>query len=374
MLFNSFIKYRMSLEASQSQIDLNFGKEAKKYNFINTLKELENLDWKPSGRNWWKKNDKPNNNGINKLTEQQIWQIWNTMDNFTIQNREESYLTNHEKLSKAEYNALFSGKEKLQQKQFWDCYLVSSIIQLAGVQHFDTLVRTSFQRVQRKKWPYSWKKWYMVQIPFWEPSGRKIYIQDDELKIAKINWNVWYKLIELAYAKNKRPNNKRWNKYSPITEEEFSKIQWWWMKEAFETFLWKQNINFNTFWDKTRKHSLSNTSSNEKKQIIWFLKNYEPEIWNKFISLSSIWWKSDTKRYDVWWKRVYHGHAYALTWINKNNKWEIKSIRILNPWNTDEKPWWNFQDFTLNEFFQSFSFVSCWKIKTKEFLNEKSLT
>lgn len=377
----------MSLEANQLQTHLKLDKNINEYRFdtvLSILRDLDKWDGKPSGGNWWRRtekpsgnwwrrNERPSNNWWNRLNEHQIWMVWNAIDAFTIQQREESYLSNHEKLSEVEYNNLFSWKEQLHQWQFWDCYLVTAINQLANVQHFDTLMRTSISRVKRDEWQYKWKEGYMVQIPFWEPSARKIYIQDDELKIAKINWNTWYKILELAYAKNRRPNNAQWNRYYPITEAEFKKITWWWTHEVLQTFLGKQNISLNTFWDNTRKRSLSMINSRKKEEITWFLKNYNPNIWNRFVSLSSIWWESDTKQYTIGWNTLYHKHAYSLAWVKKDSRWEIKHITILNPWNTDRKPWWNYQDFTLNEFFQAFSYMSCWKIKTSEFLNEKSL-
>ena len=293
--------------------------------------------------------------------------VQNGMDRVTIQTRENDYLEKYETMNESQFHQLFSWKEKLQQWQIGDCYLVSWIHELARAQHFDTLTRTSMQRVKRK----NGDKWYQIKIPLWEPSWRKIVLKDSEIDVAKIKWNTWYKLLELAYAKNKlRKNDKQWNKYSPITPWEFSGIKWWWTKEVLESFLWKHNIKFNTFGEKKRSKSLEKISENEKRQIIWFLRNYSWDIWNRFVSLSSIWWKSDTKQYKVWWKTIYHNHAYALTWVNKDSSWNIKSIKVLNPRNR-QWDWKNYQDFTIDEFFQAFSYMSCGKLNTKEFLNDE---
>lgn len=295
--------------------------------------------------------------------------LTNLIDSGNIQRNESQYLASHETMSENEYNKLFSWKEKLQQWQLGDCYLVSWIHELARAQHFDTLMRTSIQRVKRRNWDL----WYQIKIPLWEPSWRKILLKDSEISVAKIRWNTWYKLLELAYAKNKlRKNDRNGNRYCPITPAELKKITWWWTKEVLQTFLGKHNIWFNTFWDKNKKQSLDKVSNNQKTQITWFLKNYVPSIWNKFVSLSSIWWKSDTMQYTIGWKTLYYSHAYALTKVNKDWQWNIKSITVLNPWNR-EWNWKNYQDFTLDEFFQSFSFISCGKIKTKTFLDEKSM-
>ena len=75
-----------------------------------------------------------------KIDDNTLGFVQNGMDRFNIQRREDEYLAQHEKMSEGEYNRLFSGKEKLQQWQFWDCYLVSWINELANAQHFDTLM------------------------------------------------------------------------------------------------------------------------------------------------------------------------------------------------------------------------------------------
>ncbi len=306
--------------------------------------------------------------------KESVWIIENSVDTVRIQKAEDRYLLQYETMNNWEYNRLFSWLENLQQWQLGDCYLVSWIYELARAQHFDTLMRTSIQRV---RWKDGSGKWYQIKIPLWEPSWRKILIKDLELNNAKIIWKDGYKLLELAYAKNKlRKNDKQGNMYKPITPSELKKITWWWTHEVLTTFLWKNNIGFSDFW--TMKNFLNNRTLSQsspiaKNEIYKFLKNYNPSIGNKFVSLVSLPWSSDSKSYTVWWKKIYRRHAYSLTWVNKDSKWEIKSIRVLNPWNT-QWVWENYQDFTLNEFFNSFSAMSCGKIKTKEFLNHKSVS
>ena len=296
-----------------------------------------------------------------------IWQLENLTDTIHIQHNEAQYLTFHETMSQNEYNRLFSGKERLQQWQLGDCYLVSWINELARAQHFDTLMRTSIQRMKRN----DWELWYQIKIPLWEPSWRKILLKDSEIPVAKIRWNVWYKVLELAYAKNKlRKNDRNGNRYYPITSSELKRISWWWTKEVLQSFLGKQNIWFNDFWYKDKKEPLSKLSWTQKNEIHNFLKNYNPSIWNKFVSLSSLSWSNDTESYIVWWKKIYRKHAYSLTWVKKNSKWEIVSIRVLNPWNA-QWTWKNYQDFTLNEFYSAFSAMSCGKIKIQSFLDNK---
>ena len=362
-----------------------------------SYREFQRLVWVPYKRcDWklWNESLSYFKNHIDKLTKQNntvtqtgsylsnlhwnisminngIWQIQNVTDTINIQHNEAQYLATHETMSLDEYNRLFSWRENLQQWQLWDCYLVSSINQLARAQHFDTLMRTSIQRV---KWKDGSGSWYQIKIPLWEPTWRKILFKDSELSLAQIRWNIWYKLLELAYAKNKlRKNDKQGNMYRPITSWELSKIEWWRMKEVFESFLGKNNIGFNTFWDKNRKNALNTIPQTSKNQLTWFLKNYTSSIWNKFVSLSSIWWKSDSDKYTIGWKTMYHKHAYALTWVNKDSNWNIKSITVLNPRNK-KWDWKNYLNFTLDEFFQAFSFISCGKIRTNTFLDSKGVS
>lgn len=300
----------------------------------------------------------------------ELWQLQNAIDTSNIQRNEARYRELYETMWQNEYNWLFSWLDRLQQWQLWDCYLVSWIIELAGTQHFDTLIRTSFQRMRRSNWDL----WYQIKIPLWEPSWRKILIKDSELSVAKIRWNDWYKFLELAYAKHVlRKNDKEGNKYRPITSSELSKIEGWNTREVLETFLWHHNISFNTFWKKYGTLSLKqrhNIIDPDKKELIWFLKNYNPNIWNKFVSLGSLCWGSGKEQYKVWWKTMYYNHAYALTWVTKDRKWDIEYIIVLNPWNTGWD-WNGHQYFTVSEFFEAFGYVSCWTIKTRTFLDNK---
>lgn len=352
-------------------------------------REFQKSVWVPHNRcDWklWNESFDRFNNYINKICQQHnvflstqnsiwslkvdVWSIVNVADTIRIQRNETNYLATHETMSQDEYNRLFSGKERLQQWQLWDCYLVSGIIELARAQHFDTLMRTSISRMKRNNWEF----WYQIKIPLWEPSWRKILIKDSEISVAKIRWNDWYKLLELAYAKNKlRKNDRNGNRYRPITSAELKKISWWWTYEVLTTFLGKNNIGFSDFWTQKnyREWKLLSQSSNQAKTEIYnFLRNYNPSIWNKFVSLASLPWSSDSKSYIVWWKRIYRRHAYSLTGVKKNSKWEIMSITVLNPWNSQWN-WKNYQEFTPNEFYSAFSAMSCGKIKTQSFLDNK---
>ena len=291
----------------------------------------------------------------------------NISDNIEINRAAKKLLSKHEKLSEGEYNKIFAGKDIIQQWQLWDCYLVSWIIELSNTQYFDTLMRTSIKRVQFKD---DNSLWYSIKIPLWEPNGRDILIKDSELDIAKIKWNIGYKLLEISYVKNRRPNDSEWNKYSPVTESEFAEIWKWWSSTiVLRTFLGKHNIWFNDFWTantwKNRK-TLSDLSRERKLEITNFLKHYNWNIWNRFIFL----WTADfgTDSFYVWNNLFYTKHSYAISSVKLDWKWRIEEIHLKNPGNDPSIEWWSDAKINLNEFFNAFSYIEACKVNTNTFL------
>ncbi len=292
-------------------------------------------------------------------------------DTAKIHKASKEYLSKHESMSEAEYNKIFSWKEQLAQWQLGNCYLVSGLFELANTQYFDTLMRTSISRVQFK----DWASWYNIRIPLWEPDGRDILIKDSEIKISSIKWNIGYKLLELAYVKNKRKNNKAWNKYAPVNQWEMRSINWWSVENALSTFLGKNNIWFSNFWTLPiwkQWKTLASASNQQKTEITNYLKNFNWKVWNRFTSLvtapSPKW---DSESFNVWWKTFWKGHAYALNSVEKDWSWKITHINVKNPWNNPNKPWGSNLALSLNEFFRAFSYVWVWKIKVDTFLDNK---
>ena len=298
----------------------------------------------------------------------------NWKDRVKINRLAKEYLLNYETLSEEDYNTIFSWKEQLMQWQLGNCYLVSSINELTNAQYFDTLMRTSLCRVAFKD---DWLSWSNIKIPLWEPNGRDILIKDSELDSASINWNIGFKLLEIAYAKNKRPNNKSWNVYSPVKELEMNAIwKWWYMDEVFKTFLGRNNIGFSNFWiarsDRNWK-TLSLLSKNKKTEIINYLKNFDWKIWNKFTHLSTPRFKSWDDTFNVWWNTLYSNHAYALLSVEKDSNWDITCINVKNPRNSN-KQWGSELSLTLPEFFEAFNYIWVWTIKVDRFLDNRWYT
>ena len=295
-------------------------------------------------------------------------------DSARIHKNAREYLSQHESLDEHTYNGLFSGKESIRQWRIWNCYLISWIMELANADYFDTLMRTSISRVKFKD---DWELWYNIRIPLWEPNGRDILIKDIELQSAKLSWNIGYKLMEIAYVKNRRQNNKEWNKYAPVSEWDYQNTVWWSTGEVLQTFLGRNNIWFTNFWSGSiikNKQTLSSLNQNMKTEIGNFFKNYNWKIWNSFAFLCTApWaqWQWDTESFLVWWNRFYHNHAYALQSVERDWSWNVSKINIRNPWNDQFRDWsWDLS-LTLNDFFNAFSYIEVWRIKADTFLDNK---
>lgn len=298
----------------------------------------------------------------------------NLLDTSKITHSENIHLSRFQTLNDEEYNEIFSWKEEICQWQIEDCYLVSWINELTQTNYFDTLMKTSISREEFE----DNSLWYCIKIPLWEPNGRKIYIKDSEISNAKIKWNIWYKLLEIAYAKNKRPNNKAWNTYDPVTDRDFKNIEYGWTHEVLQTFLWYNNIWFNDFGTRYSHdywHTLSSLWRRTKEQIKNSLKNFEWTIWNKFVSLWTTWveWWSSVP-FTVWEHTLFHAHAYSVSSVELDANWELQYINIKNPRNNKSIIWWGTMKLTFDEFCKAFSFVWIWTIKVDSFLNTRPTT
>ena len=297
----------------------------------------------------------------------------NMVDSLKITHAENKHLSRFQTLSEAEYNNIFSWKEEISQWQIADCYLVSWINELAETNYFDTLMRTSISREEFEDGAL----WYCIKIPLWNPDGRKIYIKDSEISQAKIKWNIWFKLLEIAYTKNRRTDNDIWNAYSPVTDTEFKEIEYGWTHDVLWTFLGQNNIEFNDFWTSYSNScwfSISSLPNVNKQQIRDCLKNFDWTIWNKFISLWTKWNEGwDSVPFRVWKHTLFHCHAYSVSSVEKNDKWEVEYINIKNPRNDESIAWWTNMKLTFNEFCKAFSFFWMWIIKVDRFLNTRPI-
>lgn len=293
----------------------------------------------------------------------------NRIDFIKINYASKRYLSKYESLDQNTYELLFSWKEELWQWQLPNCYLISWLIELANTQYFDTLMRTSIKRVQFKE---DNAMWYNIRIPLWEPDGRDILIKDSELELSEVRWHDGYKLLELAYVKNKRDNNAEWNKYSPVTYDEIvAATNTWTMTRVLQVFLWKHNIGFSDFWSNFTDNEgllLSSLPQERKTEITNYLKHFDGTIWNKFTNLGTPVRENkdwDSASFEVWWKTMYYWHTYALSSVDDD-----LNIYVKNPRNNNE-PWGSEVKLSLNEFFNSFSLIRVGRIKVDTFLDDE---
>ena len=200
---------------------------------------------------------------------------------------------------------------------------------------------------------------FNLYMPLWEPWWVKISITPEDLEATTIWWPLWYKILEIWFAKYLL--FKKWiipDTSIIISDELMKKMEVWSAWETMMSLLWPKS-----FVNKC----IRNETSNRTKILNW-LKNYNPKDLSA-ISITTKFkeWKSDKNSYDVWWEKVYYGHAYALCGIEKD--WDtIKNVILENPWNNENKKWWCRIRLSIDDFFDSFSLINIWH-KTSNFLN-----
>ncbi len=295
----------------------------------------------------------------------------NTNNNQKIKDKEDVYLSKNRSLTDIEYAQIFSGLEKIWQWNLGDCYLISAINVLARNPYFDTLMKTSIKK--------NWQN-YILKIPLGEPWWVEVKINPQELLLAKVKWNIWYKLLEVWFAKYVLKQNHLW----ALDHTELQKISGGMSGFALQTFLWAKSLEWFSYVAKTDKAvknkpqqyekwiwsqaTLSDMSEKNQKNIINLLKTYNLKNWQWFITVWTVQWESHDKIYTVGKHTLYKKHAYAVLWSEKDTKWNIKTVQVLNPWNTENKQWWAEMNMTLDEFMQSFATMDVGNL-TNNFLN-----
>lgn len=269
------------------------------------------------------------------------------------------------------YEELFQDKDNIKQaKGFWNCYLVSSLMTLSNTPFFKTLMESYIKRAKFKTWEWEWG--YIVKLPLGEPYGREIFIKDGELNNSKVEWEIGYKILEIAYLKNRRNNGE--NDYPVLTQEEYQNSIGWRMQEVLQKFFWKKNLNFCTFGStNSRNHDqrLSSANSEAIKKIEKTLKNYDASHGYTFIELiTGASQNGDQDHFKVNGKTFYHSHAYAFQSIEKDWDGNIKSITVKNPRNDSEKTWGTNISLTYQEFLDTFSIMGLVTLKPEKFCDQ----
>lgn len=265
--------------------------------------------------------------------------------------KESLYRTMYKKLSMDDYQGLFRWLKNLKQWSLGNCYFVVAIKNLARSKYFDTLMMTSVERTGEKS--------FNLYMPLWEPWWMRISVTSEDLEATTIWWPLWYKILEIWFAKYLL--FKKNIIHTPdlvMTDELMKKMEVWSSWETMMSLLWpKSFIN----------KCIKNETPNRLKILNW-LRNYDPKnLWIISVTSNFKKWKTDQNFYEVWWETVYYGHAYCLCGIEK--EWDIiKSVILENPWNKDSKKWWHKIKLSIDDFFKSFSLINFGRM-TDNFLN-----
>lgn len=265
--------------------------------------------------------------------------------------KENLYRTIYKKLSFKNYQELFKWLKNLKQWYLGNCYFIVAIKNLARSKYFDTLMMTSVERTGKES--------FNLYMPLWEPWWMKISITSEDLKATTIWWPLWYKILEIWFAKYLLFKKKIINTPDFVMAGELmKKMEVWSPWETMMSLLWpKSFIN----------KCIRNEASNRLRIINW-LRNYDPKnLWTISATSKFKEWKTDKNCYEVWWETVYYGHAYCICGIEK--EWDIiKSITLENPWNRDNKKWWRKIKLSIEDFLNSFSLINFGHM-TDNFLN-----
>jgi hypothetical protein len=201
---------------------------------------------------------------------------------------------------------------------------------------------------------------YQLKMPLGEPQWQPIFIHQEEVNLAFLKGNIWYKLLEIWYAKYAlhQPQKR-------ITTSEIQRIAWWISWFALQNFLGAKSLEGFSYTG--RGQSLGKMKENDKINMTNLLKSFNLSDGQGFLTVGTLPWSSDRKSYSVGWHTLYHSHAYAITNVEKQQGM-IKSITVLNPRNTATTQGWSKITMSLNDFFSAFGQMDVWRI-TSNFLN-----
>jgi len=265
--------------------------------------------------------------------------------------KENLYWSMYKKLSMEDYQELFKWLKEFKQWGIGNCYFIVAIKNLARSKYFDILMMTSIEKV--------WDDSFTISLPLWEPWWTKVGVSKQDLESSTIEWPTWYKILEIWFAKYLLFKKLIIPDTNIImTDKLMKKMEVWSAWETMMSLLWPKS-----FVNKC----IRNETSNRTKILNW-LRNYDPrDLWTISVTSKFKEGKTDKNSYEVWWEKVYYGHAYALCGIEKD--WDtIKSVILENPWNNENKKWWCRIRLSIDDFFNSFSLINIWH-KTSNFLN-----
>lgn len=221
-----------------------------------------------------------------------------------------------ENMSDEEYNRLFGWWFK--QWGLWDCYLIAMLQSLSKTDYFDTLMKTSVRCNKDES--------YSIHFPLWEPWWQWVNVSQTEVKNAKAEWWIWYKILEIWYAKYML--GIKWE----LQESDLMRIEAGSWQEALKHLLWNEWYSYKKmlwllWWNESEKKRIQNELLNFdiKKWDCIFIAKFLPGNYNTYENDSLIAF-----------------HCYYLLDVEKKD-WKIVNILLWNPRGS-------IHSLTLNEF------------------------
>lgn len=273
---------------------------------------------------------------------------WNS---FKWDIKEYLYANTFKKLSKDNYDSMFTWLKDSAQGAVGNCYAIVAIKNIARSRFFDTLMMTSIEK--------SGNNSYNVYLPFWEPHWEKISINEKDLKKTKIKWSIWYKILEAAFSKYLLYKKWAiWDSETILTDELLQRTAGWCPWCAMQTLLWPKSYDSKCI--KNRKENIS--------KILNSLLMYNPQNLSTISAVTiTADNKSDENSFIVEWQTLYYNHAYSVCKVGRD--WDsVKYVILENPRNSNTKKWWKFIKLTFDWFLNAISSVDVWHI-TSNFLN-----
>jgi len=187
-----------------------------------------------------------------------ISNLWNLKQYI---HRKHEHLESNRTLSEEKFKEYFWWKWKFDKHEIkqWNiglCYLYSWFEIFKKMNWFDVLIQTNF--IENEDWwlirfPFNTWSWIKVNK---DEIDKTYEITNEEWKVRKMNINsisefLWFKVLEIAYMKNKLINRlwaqkNGWTKDNPldinITWEMLTKLEWWHTIKTLQELFWENNI------------------------------------------------------------------------------------------------------------------------------------
>ena len=277
--------------------------------------------------------------------------------------RKNKYLEDNKLLSDEKYNEYFwwkwkYNKHEIYQWNLWLCYLYSWLEILKKMNGFNALIQTNFKEVEdwrMVRYPFTTWKWVKVN----EEEIDKIYeipLKNKEIRKVNINsiWDYkWFKILEIAYIKNKLLWTKYWwkkwtgkenNPYDvQITCKDILKVEWWDTILSLKEFLWNETV---IRWRIDSNHAVSSvkrlTAVKAPEILIENARKYSEITVNRIDKIFELYWTGfitielgvNSSRIPKWeWMRLVELNGKSLIIDNVNildKQWNIIEEKELN--------------------------------------------